>query len=824
MNWSPLSWIEEPRRNIRFSFRALRRAPVFAAAVILTLMLCVGANTTIFSVLYGLVLKPLPFRDPGQLVEIYNSQVKAGQSKKMTSVAQYLDFKTNADLFEGFALWRAWTFNIGEETDPTRGIGARVTPDLFTLLGVQPVLGRFFTMEECVPGKDQVVVLTQSFWESNYGGDPGIVGKVIRLSSELVTIIGVAPRSMESLNVDATMVKPFEWEPRVTSPQARGMSSAIMYARVRRGVPLATAATQVESLDRRFYATEAPAGMGDFMARNGQQVKLGQVRAEQTKSVRTSLLLLQGGALFVLLLGCVNVASLMLARANARQAEMAIRQALGGGRAALARQMLTEAAMLSSIGASIGVGVAWAVLRIINVYTTAIVREVQPIRLDGAVLAATLLGSLAVALVIAILPVIRMWRLNLLASMQGGSRGASAGGGLRAVSGSLVIAQVALALILLVGASLLIQSLANVMKIGPGFDAQKVAHGRIAFNGAYKDNATTQTAMDQIVAKIREIPGVEAVGASTHSPINGGYPGAVFPIRGATLGKEDTYPTAKWMGVSPEYFAAMGIRVLDGRVFTIADRLPKARRALIVDRDFAEQYFPGRSAVGETFAMGPPNMKAEEAPVIVGVVDVAKYDGPENSGSMPFVYGPLTAGGGGFSLEVRTTRAGTDILRAMRAQLRQVDSSLPFYNASILQDDFEATTNNRRGVMWLLTAFAGIALALSAVGIYGMLAYDVTQRTREIGIRGAIGATRGQIVGLILKQGMWKAGMGLLIGLVAAFYLTGFMRSLLFAVKSSDPLIYGAVAVTLLLVALLASWLPARRAARIDPIVALRTE
>ena len=384
--WSGGLWLENLGRDFRFSFRSLRRSAGFSAAVVVTLALCIGANTTIMSVLYGLILKPLPFSEGSQLVEVYNSYPKSGRLKMATSVAQYLDYKAHADLFEGFALWRAWTFNMGEESDPVRGIGARVTADYFNILRIQPLLGRYFTLEECVPGKDLVVVLTQTCWETRYHSDPAVIGSMIRLGGQQFTIIGVAPRSMEAFNTDAIMLKPFECGSPQANVQARHALNPLMYARVKPGVKLTVALAQLDTLEKQFYAEVAPPTLRDFIDRGGHHVALGQVRAEQTKSVKTGLLLLQGGALFVLLLGCVNVANLMLVRANARQAELAIRQALGAGREALARQLLSEAFLLAAAGAFIGGGIAWAGLRVINTYITGIVRETPPIALDSTIL------------------------------------------------------------------------------------------------------------------------------------------------------------------------------------------------------------------------------------------------------------------------------------------------------------------------------------------------------------------------------------------------------------------------------------------------------
>jgi predicted permease len=429
---------------------------------------------------------------------------------------------------------------------------------------------------------------------------------------------------------------------------------------------------------------------------------------------------------------------------------------------------------------------------------------------------------LGVALLIALLPVVRMWSVNLVGSLQSGARGASAGGRTRAMGGVLVTLQVALALMLLVGACLLIRSFARVMAIDPGFQVATTMTGRVALNASYKDGAAMQSVQDRIIAGMREIPGVEAAAVTGSFPLYKQFPVGNLPLRGAAVGPTETLPNAYGIQVTPEYFDVMGIRILEGRGFTAADRLPRARPVFIVDRNFEEKYFPGRSAIGETLA-GPANQKPEQAPIIIGVAAPAKLSGMEDVSGIPFVYQPLGIAGA-FSVVVRSHRSLAELTPLMRQKVRTVDPTLPLYGVTTLQTFLHSMLANRRGVMLLLAAFAAIALLLAAVGIYGMLAYDVTQRTREIGIRGAIGASRGQIMTLILRQGLGKTALGLVIGLAGAFALSRYMGSLLFEVRPSDPVAFGAVSVLLLLVALLASWLPARRAAKVDPIVALRTE
>jgi putative ABC transport system permease protein len=422
--------LEHVWRDVRFSMRSLRRSPAFSLAVIGTLALCIGANTSIISVLYGLILKPLPFRDPGQMVDVYNMRPKAGQMHQAVSVAQYADYSANADLFENFALWTGWMFNIGEDGGTSRYVGMRVSPEYFSVIGVQPLMGRFFTKEDCVPGKDAVAVVTQSYWEKQFKADPAIVGREVRLSGRMFTIVGVVPRRFEEMSVAPVLMKPFEMVPEQRNPQWRMAPMASMYARIKPGVAHGLAMAQLNTLEQRFLEATAEPKLREFLVSGGHRVGLLQVRKQQTEPMRGGLLLLQAGALLVLLLGCVNVASLMLARANTRQAELAVRAALGASRGVLARQLLSEAALLTLAGAAVGLALAGAGLRVINLYTDKIVYGIPPVKLDGGVLGLTLLMAFVVALVIGSLPVLRIWRVeSLQGALQSGSRGASRGGG-----------------------------------------------------------------------------------------------------------------------------------------------------------------------------------------------------------------------------------------------------------------------------------------------------------------------------------------------------------------------------------------------------------
>jgi len=826
-------WFEQLAKDFLVSLRSLRRSPVFSATVIVTLAVCLGANISIFSVLYGLILKPLPFHGSDRLVEAYNSQDRWGFTKLPVSYLQYLDFKENADDFEGFAFWKPWTFTIGEDSVPTRGAGASITSDFFPLLDVQPLMGRFFTAENSMPGKDHVVVLTRSFWETYYGSDPAIIGKIVRISGEPFTIIGVAPAEIEAIRADAAILRPFVWAPNKARPPDRWSltNAGILYGQLKGGVSLSKGEIQLMTLEQRFYEHVDPE-IRYHVKESGWRTRIGAVRDQQTGSLKTSLSLLQAGVLFVLLLGCVNVANLMLARAFSRRPELAVRQALGASRWVLARQILVESMLLASAGVALGLALAWTSLRVMNTYITRIVPSVQEISLNGPIVILCTVSSLVVALLIGLLPIMWIWRANLQGAIHLRSRQSSAGRGVRAARSLLVTAQVAIALVLLVGAGLLIESFARVLAVNPGFNAREILHVRVAMPQTYLGTSKVGSTENQILAKMAEIPGVESISLSSNIPVNGyaktystdsstQFTLNSYPRRESPAGKPDELLNAFDLGISPEFFDTMGIRLIEGRKFTASDdaRSPKV---FIVDRAFAEKYFPGRSAVGQGFGRGGKNDH-----VIVGVAETAALNGLEARGGMPFVYRPLSQGGNwhtDISVELRTTRDTTDILPLVRDKLREIDGTLPMYSVGTLQSKIDTLLSSRRGVMLLLGTYSLIALLLSAIGIYGMLAYDVALRTHEIGVRGAIGASRRQIMALILREGIWRTLNGLLIGLAGAFLLTRFMTSLLFEVRPADPMAYLAVSILLLLVATIAGYLPARRAANVDPAVALRAE
>lgn len=809
--------------DVRHALRQFWKSKGFALTSLTTLAFCIGTTTAIFSMVYALMLKPLPFNEPGQIVEIYNKAVKAGLDKMPSNVVQYVDYSANATSYESVGLWNLMQGMFGEEGAVERMSGARATAEMFDILRVKPLLGQFFTKEQSQPGADDVVVLMQSFWESQFAEDPAIVGKTIRFNGNALKIIGVAPRILEAFDARVKFIQPLSWSPEQADPQRRYSLGIQFFGRLKPDVAVGQAAAEAALLERRYYDA-APPPTRAFIERSGITMTVGGVQDERVEPVKSTLYLLQGGVAFVLLIGCVNVANLLLVRSNARQSELGIRFALGASRAVIARQLLVESLLLTGMGAVLGVGLAWGALRVINRYTIDMLPQALPMQLDGRVLGFAVGLTILVGLFIGLIPVIHLLRTNLSELIQRSSRGASAGRGVRSLSSILVVAQVAVALVLLTGAGLLIQSFANALKVNPGLDPANVVIGRIAIPAVHRASDEAASGLqERLLQSMREIPGVSSVALSFSTPFQGG-----LPVNALTLENDPSPPGAPQPGayrviVSPGYFDTMHLTLVEGRFYAEADR-EAGQRHFVVDEAFAQKFFPGKSAIGGRFNFGRRPEKAEDWPTIIGVVRNVPHNGVEDHSGIPFIYQLMQGRPGGLTLFVRSTRTPADMFAVIRAKLQEIDPAIPLFDTTTLADSVSGSFDSRRAVMLLLATFAGLALFLSALGIYGVLAYDVSQRTREIGIRGAIGASRGQLIGMILKQGLFKSGLGLCLGLVGAWLLSRYMTSLLFEVRPTEPLVYAVVALLLLLVAALASYLPALRAAKINPLDALRIE
>ena len=811
--------------DVRQALRQLRKSKGLTVVTLATLALCIGATTAIFSTVNSLMLKPLPFHEPERIVELYMSAKKSGRNHMSTFIPVYLDYSKNGTSYDGLALWTFFYAMMGKDDATVRVPGARMTAELFELLRVQPVLGTFFTKEQNKPGADKVIVLTQSYWQSAYAESPEVLGREVWLDGEAYKVIGVAPRIFEAFDARVKFVVPLSWDPRMENPQGRYSDAFDLFGRLKPGATIDQADAEAKTFEKR-YVDSSPPGVKEFVDRSGTTINVGGVQEQRVQPVRPTLFMLQGAVAFVLLIGCVNVANLLLVRSNSRQSELAIRSVLGASRGMTARQLMMESLLLTSLGAALGLGLAWGALRVTNYYLAQMLPKSLPATLDWRVLGFAVVLSLVVGVLIGLIPVLHILRTNLAEVIQRSSRSASSSRGVRALSSLLVVAQVAVALMLLTGAGLLIHSFARALDVDPGFNPKSVVTARIALPRAHQASAAAAANIrERLLQAMREIPGVTSEALSYATPFQGGLPANAFTLEHDTLPPGSPQPAAFSVAVTPGYLETLGLKLLEGRFFEEADLAPN-RWVYVVDQSFARKFFPNGSALGGRFIQGSGRPEKDaDWPVIVGVVKDVPHNGVDEKSGNPFIYQVLRSGRpGALTLFMRTERPAGDVVASLREKLRGIDPAIASFDTGPLATAVDTSFDNRRALTLLLMAFAGVALFLSALGIYGVLAYDVSQRTHEIGIRGAIGATPRQLIEMILKQGLGKVGIGLVLGLTGAALLSGTMTSLLFEVTPMDPVVYAGVSVLLLIVAAFASFLPARRAAKIDPLVALRCE
>src|SRR6188474_898855 len=571
----------QPLTELRHAFRLLWKSKGFTATTLLTLGLGIGATTAIFSTVYSLMLKPLPYQEPERIVELYSSASKAGLHHMPANVPFYLDYSRNGTSYEQVGLWTFFYGLVGEKDSVVRVPGVRMTAEIFDILRIKPVIGTFFTKEENKPGADKVIVLTQSYWKSQYEERPEVLGTEVRIDDEAYKVIGVAPRVLEAFDARMKFVVPLSWAPAQENPQGRYGVGIQLFGRLKPGVTASQANAEAKILEKRYVDAGTP-GLKDFVERSGMTMNVGGVQEQRVQPVRSTLLMLQGGVAFVLLIGCVNVANLLLVRSNARQSELAVRSALGAARATIARQFLMESLLLTSLGTVLGLGVAWGLLRMTNDYLAKMLPQSLPASLDWRVLAFAVALTVVVGLLIGLIPVFHILRTNVAAVIQSSSRSASSGRGVRALSGVLVVAQVAVALMLLTGAGLLIHSFAEALKVDTGLEARNVVTARIALTRQYRasDEAASKI-RERLLQAMREIPGVTSVALSASTPFQGGLPINAFTLETDTLPPGSPQPGAFRVLVTPGYLQTLGLKLVEGRFYEEADAVPTARPVFV---------------------------------------------------------------------------------------------------------------------------------------------------------------------------------------------------------------------------------------------------
>ncbi len=814
-------------QDLFFGLKLLAKQRAFTAAALLTLALCIGANTAIFTVLENVVLRPLPFPDPGRLVTMYNIYPGIGVSDRgANGVPDYLDRRKMKNVFSEVALIGYTGYDVGLQGSPARIEGRYVTPSYFTVLGVRPMLGRTFAEEEATLGKERVAVLSEGLWKDLFARDQQVAGKDIRLNGLLYRIVGVMPGSFGIPGDEARVWTSFAFTQQQTSDQARHSNSWGMIARLKPGVSLAQARERINDLNRRNLDLFPQFRQLLINSRFGTKVAV--LKDELTRDIRPTLYLLQIAVAVVLLIGCVNLANLMLVRSNVRMKEMAIRYSLGAGRWRIARQLLTESVIVALLGGALGLAVAYGGVRLLAWLGARDLPRGAAVAIDGGALAFTAAVAFLAGLAFGSVPLVHVLRTDLHEVFRGNERAGTAGRGALWVRSALVVCQFAFAFVQLIGSGLLTLSFARLLKVNPGFRAEGVVTARISLPRAhYGDDASVRNLLSGMLERMSAIHGVRRAGLTTFLPFGGGYNSSVIQFPSHPLAPGENPPVPAWNTVDGGYFPAMGIPLLQGRGFTDSDG-PDSPKVAIIDEFLARRYFPNSNAIGAAVTRGIQLSGDSRKPddcTIVGVVgSVRSGDLAENNpvGQIYFPYKQYPART--VHLAVRTAREDPQLFAAMRREVQQADPELPLFDTRTMPERLSSSLQTRRVAMALCLLFAFLALLLAAIGIYGVLAYSVSERTREFGIRAALGAGARELVGGVVGQGLRMAACGLAVGATGALALTRMMRAMLFEVQPAEPTVFAAVALALAAVAGAASLIPSARAIRIPPASALRYE
>jgi putative ABC transport system permease protein len=814
--------VETLVQDMRYGARMLRKSPGFTAVAVLTLALGIGANTAIFSVINATLLKPLPYPSADRLVLVWQMYGPNPDDINIVSAPNMHDVEKENDVFESMAFFDSAGkgYNLAEGKDAERVSGVRVSSKFFDVLGTKPLVGRSFLPEEEARGKDHEVVLSYGLWERRFAGDAALVGKSIRIDGESYTVVGVMPRAFEFQFWSKAREL---WVPvgYTEGDQERGSNSFVAIARLKPGVTLAQAKTEMDTIGRRLsneYPQEDP----------GMSVTVTSLGTFEMEDLKATLLALLAAVGFVLLIACVNVANLLLARCAGRQKELAIRGALGATRRRLVQQLITESVLLGFLGGAAGLIVAYASLNVVKPFLPAGMeflpfRQVGAIAMDGRVFLFALTLSCLTGLLFGIMPALGTQRDRMSAPLkEGGGRGLTSAGGNR-LRHALVAAEVALALVVLAGAGLMIDSMARLLGIDPGFNPKNVLIMDVstAQKELYNGPPADAHFCEELAEHIGAIPGVVSVSSVSHLPFRG-RAGRGFAIEGEPDPGPENRASANYGVACPNFFRTMGIVIMEGREFTDQDTT-SAPGVIVINQTMARRYWPKQDAIGKRIKIGPLDSDAPWL-TVAGVVGDFRHDGLDQK-PRPYFYRPYTqAGWPTMTIAVRTASSPVAFENPVKQALARASADYPASDVQTMEQIVRDSLGSRPFAMLLLGTFASLALLLSAVGIAGVAGYSVVQRTQEIGIRMALGAQPRDVLNLVLGRSMlWTFG-GLAAGMVGAIGLTRLLSGLLYGVRPTDPVILGGTAVLLAIVALAACYIPARRAMRVDPMVALRHE
>jgi putative ABC transport system permease protein len=809
--WS-LVWLEQLWQDLRYGLRQLRRNPGFTAVAVLTLALGIGANTAVFSVVNSVLLQPLPYHDPERLVSIW--QTYKGYTDVPVSTPNVETWRTQNHVFEEVAAYRVQkSFTLTGQGDAQWLQGAYVTSNFFRTLGTEPLLGRGFDASEDQPVARPEVILTHALRAGVFHSDPGIVGKIIDLDGKGYTVSGIMPTGFRfpgwtDFWLPLGQMGKDELSSRVYHPLN-------VIARLKSGVSTLRAQVEMTTINSRnqLQYPKTDKGWG---------LRVVSLHQQLVGSARESLLILLAATGFVLLIACANVANLLLARAAGRQKEMAVRKAMGATGARLIRQMLTESIVLALAGGALGLTLAEGGLKLLPALGQDVIPQLRPNQLDAEVLAFTLITALITGILFGLAPALMSGRLNLISSLKAGTRSSTAGFRSPSMRNLLVVTQVGLALVVLIGSGLLLRTFEFLLHIDPGFDVHNVLTARISLlDPQYSAAGQQDVFYRQLLDKVKELPDVKAVGLTNVLPLSGETNFKTrFVAEGHTLSAGEAYPVAELRIVYPGYFRSLRIPLVQGRPFTNADFAPSSAPPVIIDRRLAEDFFHGEDPVGKKINAGPEG-PAPSWLRVVGVIGDIKEFGLD---SRPKYAVYFCGSNSEMYLVIRTASSPLNLAGPVRTIVAKLDKTVPISDVVTMQQRLSVSLAPRRFSMALLGVFALLALTLAAVGISGVISYSVSRRTHEIGIRMALGAEKPDVLRIVIGQGLKLAMTGVVIGIAGALALTRFLSSLVYGVTPTDPLTFVAVSLILIAVALLACYIPARRASKVDPMVALRYE
>jgi len=812
--------MESLLKDIRYGIRNLLKHPGFTSIAVVTLALGIGANTAMFSVINAVLLRPLPYRDPARLVTIWEESPGRGMYQMPVSFANLRDWVDQNQSFEQISAYTFANLNLTGTGDPARLLTIRSSANLFSLIGVTPLLGRTFLTEEDKEGGNRVVILGHALWQSRFGSDPGIVGKPITLDNESYTVVGVMPSNSQFpvgfgymgkvLNDPIDLYVPLA----ATGDEARrGSYSFFAIGRLKPGVRFEQARAEMTTIEKRLEL-QYPDG------NTGIGISLVPTHEQTVKEIRPALLVLVGAVAFMLLIACANIANLLLARAASRQKEIAIRTALGASRLHILRLLLTESLLLSLAGGCLGFLLAlWGGDALMALAPDNIPR-LNEVGVDARVFGFTVAVSLVTGILFGLVPAVHAARPNLNEDLKEGSKGAMGGGAGKRTRSVLVSVEVALSLVLLIGAGLMIKSFIRLRQTNPGFNPENVLAVDLTLSDSrYPEDRQQAAFFQEALDRIQSLTGVQSAGATTALPLTLSMSGSDFRIEGRPEPEAGKEMIIYKGSVTPDYFRTLGIPLIKGRDFSDRDK-SDAPKTAIINNDLAHIYFPNEDPINKriTFDDGGSWIS------IVGVTGDVKQLGLDSS-ARPEVYFPyLQVAAPSMSIVVRSATEPSSLVNAVKSQIQMIDKDLPLDDAQTMQKILADSSSGRRFNMLLLSVFAVVALVLAVVGIYGVMSYTVTQRTHEIGIRVAVGAQPRDVFRMVIGQGMILAMIGVAFGLVGAFALTRLMKTMLFGVEATDPVTFVSIALLLTGVALVACYIPSRRATKVDPLVALRYE